>query len=72
MSKQMVYFEREWVTYTSTPAENYTHATFRNQNNNFEPKENYDENTYEIKKNERDRIFGKRTETTIISLYWDQ
>jgi hypothetical protein len=32
--------------------------------------ENQNENTYEVKRNDRDRIFGKRLDTTIVVLYW--
>ena len=33
--------------------------------------ENHDENTYEVKINDRDKIFGKRPDTTIAVLDWD-
>jgi hypothetical protein len=33
-------------------------------------KENHDENTCEVKKNVRDKIFGKRPDTTIVVLDW--
>jgi hypothetical protein len=32
--------------------------------------ENYEESTYEVKKNARDKIFGKRPDTTIVVLDW--
>jgi hypothetical protein len=32
--------------------------------------ENHDENTCEVKKNVRDKIFGKRHDTTIVVLDW--
>jgi hypothetical protein len=31
---------------------------------------NHDENTYEVKRNSRDNIFGKRPHTTIVVLDW--
>jgi ribonuclease HI len=33
-------------------------------------KENHEESTCEVKKSARDKIFGKRPETTIVFLYW--
>jgi hypothetical protein len=32
--------------------------------------ENHDENTYEVKINDRDKIFGKRSDTMIVFLDW--
>jgi hypothetical protein len=56
---------------------------FRNTNeNNFQPKaimsrswcnfceENHEESTCEVKKSARDKIFGKKPETTIVVLDW--
>jgi hypothetical protein len=53
------------------------------QPNNYPPKailsrdwcnfceDNHDESTYEVKKNARERIFGKKVDTIIVALYWD-
>jgi hypothetical protein len=34
--------------------------------------ENHKESTCEVKKSDRDKIFGKNLETTIVVLYWEE
>jgi hypothetical protein len=84
MSNQIISFKRKGVTSTFAPAETSSHAAFRNQTNSYQPKailsrtqcnfceENHNENTYEIKPSARKRIFGKKYDTTIVSLDWAQ
>jgi ribonuclease HI len=86
MNNRMIAYE--WKgTSSSSPlgASSSSLAPFRNMNENtFQPKaimtrswcnfceENHDENTCEVKKNARDKIFGKRPDTTIVVLDWDE
>jgi hypothetical protein len=82
INNQMIYFERKGITPTAT-VETSTQAATRNfTNTNFHPKsilprawcnfceEHHEESTCEIKKNVRDRIFGKKPDTTIVVLDW--
>jgi hypothetical protein len=80
MSNRMISFERKGVA--STSAETSTQATLRNQPQSFQPKEilsrawcnfceeNHDENTCEVRRNAREWIFGKISDTTIVALDW--
>jgi ribonuclease HI len=82
INNRMISFERKGITPTAT-VETSTQAATRNfANNNFQPKsilprawcnfceEHHEESTCEIKKNVRDRIFGKKPDTTIVVLDW--
>jgi hypothetical protein len=74
----MISFERKGFTYTSI--ETSTQDSLRNQPQSFQPKEtpsrswcnfceeNHDENTCEVRRNMREHIFGKISNTKIVSL----
>jgi hypothetical protein len=85
MNNRMISYERKGITSSSSPAETSSQASFRNPNDNpFQPKaimsrawcnfceENHDESTCEVKKNAKDKIFGKRSDATIVVLDWAQ
>jgi hypothetical protein len=85
MNNRMIAYERKGITSSSSPAETSSQAYFRSPNDNpFQPKaimsrawcnfceENHDESTCEVKKNARDKIFGKNPEATIVVLDWAQ
>jgi hypothetical protein len=80
----MIACERKGNVPSLTPrASSSSSPSFRNPNeNNFHPKsimphswckfceENHEETTCEVKKSDRDKIFGKMPETTIVVLDW--
>jgi hypothetical protein len=80
----MISYERKGNVPSLTPgASSSSSPSFRNPNeNNFQPKaimprswcnfceEHHEESTCEVKKSARDKIFGKRLETTIVVLDW--
>jgi hypothetical protein len=82
----LIAFERKGVTSTSTPVESSTQVVLRNQPTNSQfhtqPKailsrawcnfcdDNHEESTCEVKKRAQERIFGKKADTTIVSLDW--
>jgi hypothetical protein len=82
LNNRMIAYERKGNVSPLTPGASSSSATpFRNPNeNNFQPKaimhhswckfceEHHEESTCEVKKSERDKIFGKRPETTIVVL----
>ena len=85
MNNRMITYERKGITSSSSHVETSSQATFRNPNDNpFQPKaimshawcnfceENHKESTCEVKKNAKDRIFIKRSDATIVVIYWDQ
>jgi hypothetical protein len=82
MNNRMIVYERKGNVSPLTPGASSSFAPpFRNPNeNNFQPKaimpcswcnfceEHHEESTCEVKKSARDKIFGKRPETTIVVL----
>jgi hypothetical protein len=84
MNNRVIAYERKGNASSSAPgASSSSLAPFRNTNENtFHPKtimarswcnfyeENHKESTCEVKKNVRDKIFGKRPDTTIVVLDW--
>ena len=84
MNNRMIAYERKGNVSYSTPGEYYSSlAPFRNTNeSNFHPKaimarswcnfceENHEESTCEVKKNDRDNIFGKSLDTMFVILDW--
>jgi hypothetical protein len=86
MNNSMIAYERKVTSSSSSLGDSSSSITpFRRTNENtFQPKaimtrswcnfyeENHDENTCEVKKNVRDKIFGKRPDTTIVVLDWDE
>jgi len=80
MINRMISFERNGSS--STSVETSTQDALRNQPHIFQPKEilsrawcnfceeNHDENAFEIRKNTREWIFGKISDTMIVVLYW--
>jgi hypothetical protein len=78
---RMIAFERKGVA--STSAKSSTQDASRNRPQNFQPREIlsrswcnlceeiHDEGTCEIRKNVRELIFGKRSNSTIVALDWD-
>jgi hypothetical protein len=86
MNNRMIAYERKGNVPSLTPGASSSSSTpFRNTNeNNFHPKaimsrswcnfceENHEESTCEVKKSARDKIFGKKPETTIVVLDWEE
>jgi hypothetical protein len=84
MNNRMIAYERKGSVSSPAPrASSSSSVPFRNPNENtFHPKaimsrswcnfceENHEESTCEVKKNARDKIFGKRPDTTIAVLDW--
>jgi hypothetical protein len=82
MNNRMIEYERKGnVPYITHGSSSSSAPRFRNPNeNNFHPKvimphswcnfceEHHEESTCEVKKSIRDKIFGKRPETTIVVL----
>jgi hypothetical protein len=78
----MIAYEKKGNVSSLTPGASFSSTPpFRNPNeNNFQPKvsmprswcnfyeEHHEESTCEVKKNAKDKIFGKRPETTIVVL----
>ena len=84
MNNRMIAYKKKGNSSSPSPgASSSSLAPFRNTNENtFQPKaimarswcnfceENNEESTCEVKKNVRDKIFGKRLDTTIVVLDW--
>ena len=82
MNNHMIAYDRKGIVSLLTPGASSSYAPpFRNPiENNFQPKailprswcnfceERHEESTCELRKSERDKIFGKRPETTIVVL----
>jgi hypothetical protein len=85
MDNRMISYERKGITSSSSSVETSSQASFRNPNDiPFQPKyimsrawcnfceENHDEGTCEVKRNVRDKIFGKNSDDIIVILDWAQ
>jgi hypothetical protein len=85
MNNRMIAYERKGISSSSYHRASSSLASFRNTSEiTFHPKaimtctwcnfceENHDDNTCKVKKKSRDKIFGKRPDTTIIVLDWDE
>jgi hypothetical protein len=86
MNNRMIAYEQKGNVPPFTPGASYSSSPpFNNPNENkFQPKdiiprswcnvceENHEESTCEVKKSARDKIFGKRPETTIVVLYFTE
>jgi ribonuclease HI len=82
INNHMIYFERKGITSTSTIEASTQAATKNFMSNNFQPKaifprawcnfceDHHDESTCEVKKNVRDRIFGKKPRYYHFVLDW--